>query len=105
MAITYKNYLTANIGITPVTVYNPTTSNIQSTVIGFNISNTNTVPVTANVPPIVALPVTFIFTLFAPIGITTEPLDEYKIPSAILRASSPAAMYWEFVAYEPVVLG
>lgn len=49
MAINYRNYLTANVGTTAVTVFSPTTSGVQTTVIGFNISNTNTVPVTANV--------------------------------------------------------
>jgi phage gp45-like len=49
MAINYKNYITQNVGTTPTTVYNPTTVGVQSTLIGFNITNTNSIPVTANV--------------------------------------------------------
>lgn len=49
MATNFKNYLTANIGITPTVVYNPTTVGIQSTIIGFILANTTTVPVTITV--------------------------------------------------------
>lgn len=40
MATTLKNYPTANIGTVSTTVYNPTTTGIQSTVIGLMLANT-----------------------------------------------------------------
>lgn len=49
MATNLKNYLTANIGTVATTVYNPTTSGIQSTVIGLLLTNTANTNVTANV--------------------------------------------------------
>jgi hypothetical protein len=49
MATTLKSYPTANVGVTATTVYNPTTSGIQSTVIGMTLANTTTSPVTASV--------------------------------------------------------
>ena len=49
MATSLKNYITPNVGITGNTVYNPTTTNIQSTMIGLVLCNTSQYPVTANV--------------------------------------------------------
>jgi hypothetical protein len=49
MATSLKNYLTANIGVTATTVYNPTAAGIQSTVIGLTLANTVTSPITASV--------------------------------------------------------
>lgn len=49
MATTLKNYITANVGTTPSTVYNPTTAGIQSTLIGLVLANTTTSAVTASV--------------------------------------------------------
>jgi hypothetical protein len=49
MAINYKNNLVSGIGQTFTTVYNPTTTGVQSTVIGMNISNSSNTAVTANV--------------------------------------------------------
>lgn len=48
MAINYKNYLKSSV-TTTTTLYNPTTSGIQSTVIGLLIANTSTSTVTATV--------------------------------------------------------
>ena len=48
MAINYKNYLVSSV-TTSTTLYNPTTSGIQSTVIGLLIANTSTSTVTATV--------------------------------------------------------
>jgi hypothetical protein len=48
MAINYKNYLTKGI-TTSTTVYNPTTANIQATVISMIVANNTTNSVTANV--------------------------------------------------------
>jgi hypothetical protein len=49
MATALKNYLTASVGTTATTVYNPTTAGIQSTVIGLTLANTVTSPITASV--------------------------------------------------------
>jgi len=49
MAINYNNYPTAGVGVTATTVYSPTTTGIQSTVIGLTLANTLTVPVTVSV--------------------------------------------------------
>jgi hypothetical protein len=49
MATTLKNYLTAAVGTSLTSVYNPTTSGIQSTVIGLTLANTTTATVTASV--------------------------------------------------------
>jgi hypothetical protein len=49
MTTTLKSYLTANVGLTATTVYNPTSAGIQSTVIGMTLANTTTSSVTANV--------------------------------------------------------
>lgn len=49
MATTLKNYITANVGTSPLTVYNPTTAGIQSTLIGLVLANTTTSAVTASV--------------------------------------------------------
>jgi hypothetical protein len=49
MTTALKNHLTANVGTTATTVYNPTTSGIQSTVIGLTLANTTTSPITASV--------------------------------------------------------
>lgn len=49
MATTLKNYLTANVGVTSTTVYNPTTAGIQSTVIGFLLTNTTAANVTTSI--------------------------------------------------------
>lgn len=49
MAINYTNYPVRNIGTVATTVYNPTTTGIQSTLIGFNISNTSTSAITVSV--------------------------------------------------------
>lgn len=49
MATALKNYLTANVGTTPSTVYNPTTSGIQSTIIGMLLVNTSNSAVTTSV--------------------------------------------------------
>jgi len=49
MAINYKNYLTSNIGTTFTTVFNPTATGAQTTVIGLFLSNNTTAPITANV--------------------------------------------------------
>ena len=48
MAINYKNYLTTGV-TTATTVYNPTTANIQATVVSMIVSNNTTNSVTANV--------------------------------------------------------
>lgn len=48
MPTTIKNVITPNIG-TVTTVYNPTTPGIQSTMIGFVLSNTTASAVTASV--------------------------------------------------------
>lgn len=49
MATNLKNYLTGSVGTSGSTVYNPTTSGIQATVIGFNLSNTTASDVTVDV--------------------------------------------------------
>lgn len=49
MTTTLKSYLTANVGLTATTVYNPTSAGIQSTVIGMTLANTTSSSVTANV--------------------------------------------------------
>jgi hypothetical protein len=49
MTTTLKSYLTANVGLTSTTVYNPTSAGIQSTVIGMTLANTATSSITANV--------------------------------------------------------
>ena len=49
MAINYKNYAVSNIGTVATTVYNPTTSGIQSTIIGLNMANTSAFSITASV--------------------------------------------------------
>jgi hypothetical protein len=49
MTTALKNHLTANVGTTATTVYNPTTSGIQSTVIGLTLANTTTSPITVSV--------------------------------------------------------
>jgi len=49
MAINYKNSITTGIGTSLTQVYNPTTTGVQSTVIGLNIANTTTQPVTVSV--------------------------------------------------------
>lgn len=49
MANAFKNYLTAGVGTTANAVYSPTTSGIQSTVIGMTIANVNTVPIYVSV--------------------------------------------------------
>lgn len=49
MATELKNYVSANIGTTATTVYNPTAAGIQSTVIGLLLSNTTTSSVKASV--------------------------------------------------------
>ena len=48
MAINYQNQLTANVTAS-TTVYNPTTANVQCTMIGCLIANTTGTPVTATV--------------------------------------------------------
>ena len=48
MAINYQNTLTANVTAN-TTVYNPTTTGVQCTMIGCLIANTTAVPVTATV--------------------------------------------------------
>jgi hypothetical protein len=49
MPTSLKNYLTANVGASPSSVYNPTTAGIQATVIGMTLANTTTSNVTASV--------------------------------------------------------
>jgi hypothetical protein len=49
MATNLKNYLTASVGTSPTSVYNPTTAGIQATVIGLTLANTLTVSVNASV--------------------------------------------------------
>ena len=49
MARTFKNYTSQSIGSTANAVYNPTTSNIQSTVIGMTIANIGTTTIAVNV--------------------------------------------------------
>lgn len=49
MSTNFRNYLTAGIGTSTTTVYNPTTAGIQSTVIGLILSNISSAPVTATV--------------------------------------------------------
>lgn len=49
MAINNKNYITTAIGTSNTSVYNPTTAGIQSTVIGLNVANILTTPVTVSV--------------------------------------------------------
>jgi hypothetical protein len=45
------------------------------------------------------------FGMFPPTVMREEPFEVYRIPSAMLRANSPAEMYCEFVEYEAVVFG
>lgn len=49
MATSLKNYLVPNIGLTPTTVYNPTTAGIQATVVGMTLANTTSSPITASI--------------------------------------------------------
>lgn len=49
MATALKNYIASNIGTSATTVYNPTATGIQSTVIGLLLANTTTSSVTASV--------------------------------------------------------
>ena len=49
MATSFKNYPVANIGVTATTIYNPTATGIQSTVIGLTLANTTTVSVNTSV--------------------------------------------------------
>jgi len=95
MAINYKNYLTANVGNTAVTVFNPTTAGIQTTLIGFNISNTNSVPVTANVTLTSgATTVYLIKNVVLPVGNALNTIDAGKMileQNDILRVSCSLA--------------
>lgn len=49
MASTFKNYTARSIGTSANTVYNPTTTNIQSTIIGMTIANIVTTPIYVSV--------------------------------------------------------
>lgn len=49
MSTTLKNYTRSNVGTSNVSVYNPTTSNIKSTLIGCFLCNTSTYAITVNV--------------------------------------------------------
>jgi hypothetical protein len=49
MASTFKNFTARSIGTTANAVYNPTTSNIQSTIIGMTIANIGTTTIAVNV--------------------------------------------------------
>lgn len=49
MASTFKSYVTPSIGTSANTVYNPTTTGIQSTVIGMTVANRLTVPISIDV--------------------------------------------------------
>jgi hypothetical protein len=49
MTTTLKNYLTANVGTSATSVYNPTTAGIQATAVGMTLANTTTSSVTASV--------------------------------------------------------
>lgn len=48
MASSFKNFVYPSIGTSNTVVYNPTTSGIQSTVIGMTISNRGAVPITVS---------------------------------------------------------
>ena len=49
MASTFKSYVTPSIGTSANTVYNPTTTGIQSTVIGMTVANRTTAPIAISV--------------------------------------------------------
>lgn len=46
---TFKNYLKPSIGVSNTTVYNPTTANIQSTIIGLSMSNVTNSPIEVSI--------------------------------------------------------
>ena len=49
MASTFKSFVTTSIGTSANTVYNPTASGIQSTLIGMTVANRATAPVSVSV--------------------------------------------------------
>lgn len=49
MASTFKNYTAQAVGTSANAVYNPTTTNIQSTIIGMTIANIGTTTISVNV--------------------------------------------------------
>jgi hypothetical protein len=49
MASTFKNYTARAVGTSASNIYNPTTTNIQSTVIGMTIANIVTTPIYVSV--------------------------------------------------------
>jgi hypothetical protein len=49
MAITYKKQVLSGVTTTPVTLYNPTATNVQATIIGFIICNKTSSNITATV--------------------------------------------------------
>lgn len=49
MASTFKNYTARAVGTSANNIYNPTTTNIQSTVIGMTIANIVTTPIYVSV--------------------------------------------------------
>lgn len=49
MASTFKSYVTPSIGTVANTVYNPTATGIQSTVIGMTVANRTTAPISISV--------------------------------------------------------
>lgn len=49
MASSFKNYVYPSVGTSNTTIYNPTTSGIQSTIIGLTVSNRAAVPITVSV--------------------------------------------------------
>ena len=49
MATSLKNYISANIGTTATTVFNPTTAGQQSTIIGLSLANVSAQSINASV--------------------------------------------------------
>ena len=48
MASSFKNYVYPSVGVSNTTIYNPTATGIQSTIIGMTISNRSAVPITVS---------------------------------------------------------
>ncbi len=81
MATTYfKNFLANNIGTTAVTVYNPTDTGIQSTLIGMTLANVSTQSVTVSASILSGANTVYIIkNAVIPTGNTLNLLDANKI--------------------------
>lgn len=80
MATAFKNYATKDIGLTATVVYSPTTTGIQSTVIGMTVANTNVKPVKASVTLTIGAVTTYVIKdSEIPVGNALSLLGEGKL--------------------------